>query len=103
MTDPNEKKALQKMEEGDRKLKKNTGFISSIFGGGGSGVSDAIECYISAANYYKVFFQFLIIFLNGVLEVSILLCLKFLMLFSHFGIRRLFRDSKELKIFSNSF
>nr|CAD2139954.1 unnamed protein product [Meloidogyne enterolobii] len=53
MTDPNEKKALQKMEEGDRKLKKNTGFISSIFGGGGSGVSDAIECYISAANYYK--------------------------------------------------
>lgn len=52
MTDPNEQKARQKLEEGEKKLKKSGGFFSFLTGPGG-GHTDAIECFVSAANSFK--------------------------------------------------
>jgi hypothetical protein len=58
MTDPTELKAKQKFEEGEKKLKKSSGFFTSIFGGG-IDISDAIACFVNAANLYKVVFVFI--------------------------------------------
>lgn len=49
-----EKKAHQKLEEGEKKLKKSGGFFSSILGNS-DGVTDAVACFVSAANSFKVF------------------------------------------------
>jgi hypothetical protein len=54
MTDPLEQKARQKLEEGEKKLKKTGGFLSMITGGGSDSVSSAVECFVSAANSFKV-------------------------------------------------
>ena len=53
MTDPNEQKARQKLEEGEKKLKKNGGLFGFLSGGSG-GNTAAIECFLSAANSFKV-------------------------------------------------
>lgn len=54
MTDQNEQKAKQKLEEAEKKLKKSTGLLGFLTGGGGGGVSDAAELMIQAANLFKV-------------------------------------------------
>jgi hypothetical protein len=53
MTDPNEQKAKQKLEEGEKKLKKSGGFLSFLSAGSG-GITEAVECFLSAANSFKV-------------------------------------------------
>jgi len=53
MTDLNEKKAQQKLDEGEKKLRKSGGILSSIFGSSG-GITEAVECFVSAANSFKV-------------------------------------------------
>ena len=55
MTDPSEQRARQKLEEGEKKLKKSGGLFSFLSGGSG-GITDAVECFVGAANAFKVFF-----------------------------------------------
>jgi alpha-soluble NSF attachment protein len=49
-----EKKAMEFMAEAEKKMTSSKGFLSSVFGGGGNKVDEAIECYQRAANMFKM-------------------------------------------------
>ncbi|KAF2367099.1 Tetratricopeptide-like helical domain [Trinorchestia longiramus] len=49
-----EQKAMQLMAEAEKKLSSSKGFLSSLLGGGGSKVDEAIELYLQAANKFKM-------------------------------------------------
>ncbi|XP_061390295.1 alpha-soluble NSF attachment protein-like [Musca vetustissima] len=53
MGDSNEQKALQLMQDAEKKLSQQKGFFGNIFGGSNK-VEEAIECYQRAGNMFKM-------------------------------------------------
>ncbi|CAG9135755.1 hypothetical protein JYU34_004852 [Plutella xylostella] len=53
MADSNEQKAMQLMAEAEKKLNSSKSFLGSLFGGS-SKVEEAVDCYLRAANLFKM-------------------------------------------------
>lgn len=54
MSSENEQKALQLMQEAEKKLTQQKGFMGNLFGGGANKQEEAIECYQRAGNMFKM-------------------------------------------------